>query len=371
MVGLESDKKCQDRAVKSRRSSMYQPSDLRTRTTAIVKRQMLAAPQRIGVWPHLRRLVGESLVGLLYHRIDDPDRPEFYGYRDNVSATRETFAAQLDYLVKNYDVVTLDDCIAWIEGRASLSSRAVLITFDDGYRDNFVNEAPELTARDLRAVLFAATGFMDDQAVFYWDWVAEAFRWSSRTEAELPLLGHTVFDSPQIRQRVARRWITTAKALPDEEKWQRINDLAACLQVLPPHGPPPGLHMTWPEVEASAINCFDIGAHTVNHPIISRLTIDEAEREIVGSKSTLENVLGHSVRAFAYPNGQPGDFGPEHEAILQKLGFSIGFAAHGGLTFAGEARQRPFALHRACINFHDDLPRFAAKVSGAIRFLDN
>lgn len=350
---------------------MPQPNNLRTRTTAMVKRQILAAPQRIGAWPHLRRLAGESLVALLYHRIDDPDRPEFYGYRDNVSATRETFAAQLDYLVKNYDVVTLDDCIAWIEGRAPLSSRAVLITFDDGYRDNFINAAPELTARNLRAVLFAATGFIDDQAVFYWDWIAEAFRWTSQTEAELPLLGHTVFDSPQMRQRTAQRWITTAKALLDEEKRQRISNLADCLHVLPPHGPPSGLHMTWPEVGASAKDCFDIGAHTVNHPIVSRVSIDEAEREIARSKSTLENVLGRPVRAFAYPNGQPGDFGPEHEALLQKLGFSIGFSAHGGLTFAGEARQKPFALRRVGINFHDNLPRFAAKVSGANRFLDN
>ena len=350
---------------------MSQPTDLKTRTTMMVKRQILAAPQRLGAWPYLRRLAGESLVGLLYHRIDDPDRPEFYGFRDNVSATREAFAAQLDYLVKNFDVVTLDDCIAWVEGRAPLSSRAVLITFDDGYRDNFLNAAPELTARDLRAVLFAATGFIDDQAVFYWDWVAEAFRWSSQTEAVLPLLGFTEFDNPQMRQRAAQRWITAAKALLDGEKKLRIKNLANCLDVPPPHRPPPGLHMSWPDLGASARDCFDIAAHTVNHAIVSRLSLNEAEHQIARSKTTLEIVFGHPVRAFAYPNGQPGDFGPEHEAILEKLGFSIGFAAHGGLTFAAEATQKRFALHRACINFHDDLPRFAAKVAGATRFLDN
>jgi len=350
---------------------MSQPNSLKTRTTTLVKRHILAAPQRLGAWPHLRRLAGESLVGLLYHRIDDPDRAEFYGFRDNVSATREAFAAQLDYLVKNFDVVTLDDCIAWIEGRAPLSSRAVLITFDDGYRDNFLNAAPELAARDLRAVLFAATGFMDDAAVFYWDWVAEAFRRTGQRDAKLPLLGFAVFGSPQMRRQVARRWIIAAKALRDDERRRQIDNLANCLQVRPPHAPPPGLHMTWPQVRASARDCFDIGAHTVNHPIVSRLSLEEAEREIATSKSTLEDVLGHPVRAFAYPNGQPGDFGPEHEAILEKLGFSIGFAAHGGLTFAAQARQRPFALRRACINFHDDLPRFAAKVAGATRFLDS
>lgn len=350
---------------------MAQPNTLRSRTTAVVKRQMLAAPQRLGAWPHLRRLAGESLVGLLYHRIDDPDRPDFYGYRDNVSATRETFAAQLDYLVKNFDVVTLDDCIAWIEGRAPLSSRAVLVTFDDGYRDNFLNAMPELAARNLRAVLFAATGFMDDKAVFYWDWVAEAFRWSSLSKAELPLLGHTVFDNLQQRQTVARRWITAAKALLDEDKRHQIDNLAESLQVLPPHEPPPGLHMTWPEVGAAARSSFDIGAHTINHPIVSRLSIHEAEREIAGSRATLEQVLGQPVRAFAYPNGQPGDFGPDHELVLEKLGFSIGFAAHGGLTFSAEAKHRPFALRRVGVNFRDHLPRFAAKVGGATRFLDS
>ena len=100
-------------AARSGRSCMPQANNLKARIVAMVKRQILAAPQRLGAWPHLRLLAGESLVGLLYHRIDDPDRPQFYGYCDNVSATREGFAAQLDYLVKNFDVVTLDDCIAW------------------------------------------------------------------------------------------------------------------------------------------------------------------------------------------------------------------------------------------------------------------
>ena len=346
-------------------------STLTSRTTAMVKRQILAAPQRLGAWPQLRRLAGESLVGLLYHRIDDPDRQGFYGFRDNVSATRETFAAQLDYLVKNYDVVTLDDCIAWIEGRSPLSSRAVLITFDDGYRDNFLSAGPELTSRNLRAVLFAATGFMDDQATFFWDWVAEAFRWSDLTEASLPLLGPAIFDTPQQRQIVARRWIKAAKALLEEKKQYQIGNLANRLQVPPPHEPPAGLHMSWPEIGASARDCFDIGAHTVSHPIVSRLGIHEAEREILQSKTTLENVLGSPVRAFAFPNGQPGDFSPDHESILEKLGFSIGFAAHGAMTLPAEARQRPFALRRVGVNFQDHLPRFAAKVAGATRFLDN
>ena len=69
---------------KSKRSDMPQPNNFRIRARAMVKRQILAAPQRLGAWPHLRRLAGESLVALLYHRIDDPGRPEFYGFRDNV-----------------------------------------------------------------------------------------------------------------------------------------------------------------------------------------------------------------------------------------------------------------------------------------------
>jgi len=76
---------------------------------------------------------------------------------------------------------------------------------------------------------------------------------------------------------------------------------------------------------------MEIGGHTVTHPILSRVSLGEAEREIAEGKEALESVIGAPVKLFAYPNGRPTeDFGPEHVALARKLGFEAAVTTSWG-----------------------------------------
>jgi peptidoglycan/xylan/chitin deacetylase (PgdA/CDA1 family) len=75
----------------------------------------------------------------------------------------------------------------------------------------------------------------------------------------------------------------------------------------------------------------EIGAHTVNHPILCNLSTDEAREEILESKQNLEEILGSSVRLFAYPNGRRGeDYDSEHAELVRSLGFRAAVSTHPG-----------------------------------------
>ena len=320
---------------------------------------VLDMAHRIGFWPAARSMIPSSVLVLVYHRIADPDRPDFYGLRDNVSATPRGFAEQLDYLAREYNVIGLDDLIALEVENRKLPQRAVLITFDDGYGDNFTTALPALVARGMPALLFAVPGFLDGNWVPFWDWVVEAFAVSEVEGIGLPL-------SPVARKRQGAEWIDRSKRLPHVVLRRALQELSGALQVPLATPPPPGLMMSWGDLDGMIQGGVALGAHTVTHPVLLRVGSARAYREINISRVKLEARTSARVTAFAYPNG---NFTEEHQKMLANAGYKFGFRADGGLTTAGEIARDPFAIRRTCISLKDDLPRFAAKVAGAERLV--
>ena len=93
------------------------------------------------------------------------------------------------------------------------------------------------------------------------------------------------------------------------------------------------LMMTPDHIKELSAQGVTIGAHTVNHYVLSTLESDEAEYEIVQSKSTLEEIIGRNVNVFAYPNGKPGvDFTGVHPGIVAKNGFSLAVTTEWGVA---------------------------------------
>jgi peptidoglycan/xylan/chitin deacetylase (PgdA/CDA1 family) len=331
-------------------------------------RGVLRGALATGLWRIARTVVPEGVGVLLYHRIADARDPAFYGFADNVSATRAGFARQLDYLARSHNVIDLASFEAWLVEKQPLPKNSVLITFDDGYADNVEHALPELAARGMPAVLFLATGFVGDKRSFFWDAVAEAFATAPRTAADLPLLGTRLLSTALERMQAAREWIAAAKRLPSSELRSALGRLASALDRHLDPRPPRKTHATWSEIGQLAEGGFTICPHTVHHPILSRIAITAAEQEILASRQEIEERLGYRSRTFAYPNGLEPDFGVEHEELLRKHGFVAAFRSNGGNCFAAEARARPYAIRRICVTHKDDLPRFAAKLAGISRF---
>lgn len=89
-----------------------------------------------------------------------------------------------------------------------------MITFDDGYYDNFSNAYPVLKERNLPAVIFLTTGFIGSDKPFYWDYVSYCFAHTVKQEANLPLLGDCSWTDEHSRDLIMHKWIETAKKIP-------------------------------------------------------------------------------------------------------------------------------------------------------------
>lgn len=326
--------------------------------TAIGILAKLGAPRLLDTYWGKNRL-----TVLAYHRINDAHSPQFDAYRPNVSGTPTQFEAQMQWIKHRFNVINLDQCVAALTGDKSLPPRPLLITFDDGYLDNYTNAYPILKRLGLPAVIFLMTRGMDDPAPPWWDEVAIYLNKTQKNAADLPLIGQTDLSTPELRRAAADKLLREMKAVTEEEKLAYIAELRATLHVPEVTGNPP-LFMNWDQVREVVKNGVACMPHTVTHPILTRITSEEAYRQLRESKEKIEAETNQTCTAFAYPNGTTADYSPETIQCLRDLGYQAAFTLTPGPMRLAEAKQHPFEVKRVFLIYKDSFSMFQMKVMG-------
>jgi peptidoglycan/xylan/chitin deacetylase (PgdA/CDA1 family) len=300
------------------------------------------ALERTGIGTLLRRAgVWNGLLALTYHRIGDGSRSPFE--RNHWTATAEQFDAQVRFLVRNADVVGPAD-VPELAGRRG---RHVLLTFDDGYRDNHDVALPILRRHGATATFFVSTGFVDRPRLPWWDEVAWIARTSPRAGVRLAQLD-VRFDGPD-RLGAITALSDCAKRLPGasvEAFLDRLGEAAGTGRAGPLAWP--DQWMTWDHVRALLHAGMTVGGHTVDHPILARLDPDAQRAEIEGCRRRLGEELGIPMRWFSYPNGDAGSFDAATRAALADAGVELAF------TFGGSHPHLrsldPYAITRSTVS---------------------
>jgi len=260
---------------------------------------------------------------LTFHRVNDDNDPFM------PSLSTSSFAGRMAYIARHYRVMTVEDLAARLH-KSRIPRNALAITFDDGYRDNLTHAAPILKRLGLPATIFLVTGHIDTPRPMWFDRVALAFKSASARSVELA--DGNVLSLGTVTERIAALNTTLAllRTLPDDERAALVESLIGALRPGPER--PKRLMLSWDEVGALRGLGFSIGAHTVSHPIMSRLTPDRAREEIQESKIAIENMTGETVRGFAYPNGRPDDYNETVTRLVHDAGFTCAVTTRRGLN---------------------------------------
>jgi peptidoglycan/xylan/chitin deacetylase (PgdA/CDA1 family) len=212
-----------------------------------------------------RSLLRDRAVVVVFHRVDDR-------YPENaISMPVARFGAMCRFFARHFQVIRLGELVTLLEQGKPLEGQLV-ITFDDGYRDNHRTAAPILEQLKLPACFFITTGFIESGEVPRWDRKAG----------------------------IVSEW------------------------------------MTWDDVRDLHRRGFEIGAHTVTHADLGQVSGEEARREIVDSKRALETRLGSPVTLFAYPFGREAQITDANRALVAAAGFRSCPSAFGGLVRTGD-----------------------------------
>lgn len=274
----------------------------------------------------------EGLLVLNYHRIGDSASSPYE--RDLYSATEAEFDRQIAFLRKHAEIVSPADLSAL---RRRASGRAVMISFDDGYRDNYELAFPILKRHGVPATFFVCTGFLDRGRIAWWDEIAWMIRHATRDA--LPA-GEWFRPALSLRTAAERETAIAAalkiyKQTPGERTPELLDFIGRWSGAERFSGDARDQWMTWDMVRDLRDAGMTIGAHTDSHPLLGRLPPAEQEREIVISRDRIAAELGETPKVFAYPVGKPGAYDHATKRLLQAAGFSYGFNFQGGhQTFA-------------------------------------
>ncbi|MDX1732984.1 MAG: polysaccharide deacetylase family protein [Halioglobus sp.] len=275
----------------------------------------------------------QRLAILIYHRVvpePDPLRP---GEPDVAQ-----FDWQMRLLREHFNPLPLREAVQRLR-EGSLPPRAVCVTFDDGYADNESLALPVLQKYALPATVFVSTGFLGGGRMFN-DCVIETIRHHPGGMLDLVDLGLAAFPLHSVQDRVAaiEGILASIKEVEPSARLELVTEIENRVG-----GAPADLMMSNDQVRHLADSGVEIGAHTVNHPILTSVPDFEARSEISASKTYLEDVLQRPVRAFAYPNGRPGkDYASAHSAMVSEVGFELAVSTHWGVcTSASDVFQLP------------------------------
>lgn len=346
---------------------MYsKPAETQRRSS--LKHKLLKLAYKTGLIQAGRGLWAKSLTVVNYHRIDDPYRKDFDSFKPNVSATPQDFDRQLDYLAQWFHVVSLKDIAAWLDGRKDLPPHAALITFDDGYLDNYTSAFPLLQKYKFPALVFLTTGHIGTDAPFYWDMAAYCFAHTQHDHLAFPDGRVEHWSNPDQREQVSKHWIELMKTLPQAEKQIYVDHLPTLLGVAIPIGFFQGLMMDWDQVREMQKDGIEFGAHTIRHPILTRISLEQAREEVTGSKSRIEEELGEPVLGFAYPNGQASDLNEDIQRVVADSGIRAAFTLLNGPSSHDEVKRSPYTIRRIFISHRHALEEYAMLLSPINRY---
>ena len=293
------------------------------RRSAAGARQGMAARVSNGLFSLLSRQgQNAKLTVLLFHKVPlaadplTPTEPTF-GHVERI----------LDFLQSNASVLPLADAAAALAS-GKLPKKAVALTFDDGYDEWLTTVSPALRARNMHATFFVTTEQLDGPALWH-ERIIAAVRALPDTGARLPYGFGSYGDLRQMSSR-----IRLISELQERLKYAPLPERLGAIEMIEAQARSP---LVWPRpfdrdsVRALHSQGFEIGAHTISHPILNECSDAQATEEIAGCKDELESIIGGRVSAFAYPNGRPQkDYEGRHVAMVKACGYKVAVATSGG-----------------------------------------
>lgn len=294
----------------------------------------------------------DRVVVLNYHRIR-PDEANFQtSFDDGVyGPTVSEFDAQVGWLKQNVKLISEAELIDALQTRRGPGEMCVLITTDDGYRDNYTRAFPILRKHGAPAIFFVASALIESRRLGWWDQLAYLLKHATATQfthrgksVDLESDGKSAFDF------FAREII---ERMPGEPEVLLAELSRACDVPLPTDSAQDAELMTWQQLREVRQHAVAIGSHTHSHRVLSRLSREQQREELTHSRALIEERIGGPIRSIAYPTGGRAHFTAETQQVARDVGYEAGFSFYSG--YNRWPTMHAFDIKRVAVEYHDSI----------------
>ena len=256
-----------------------------------------------------RKSPSNDLLVLTYHRVSD--KPEL---QDPLKVSLSTFQKQVLFLKKNYNIISAEQLSDLLRNEDPYPDNACLITFDDGWQDNYTHAYPVLKKYDVPALIFLSTDYVGTHQPFWHEELKHLLE-NMPLNADLEMLkglsgkwpARAIEDVERILKAVRQRrkllindFIIYLKNSASDKVDQLINELRPLSNIRDPGN---SSMLSWEQVEEMSRNNISFGSHTKGHAILTQINNRQVVEELTGSKIIIEDKLLIPVYFLSYPNG--------------------------------------------------------------------
>ncbi|MCP5185804.1 MAG: polysaccharide deacetylase family protein [Pseudomonadales bacterium] len=303
---------------------------------------LLGLMKNTGCYAAIRAFRQDALTVLTAHGVVPPaSQLPWQPLREQVDV--ETFARQIDVISQHHEWVDLDGALRHLRGEHRYRN-PVLMTFDDGYRNNLDIALPVLEAQGIKPLLFVTTGYLNNARPFWFDrfdYVIQQIDrpWTLRVDTrEFTFRPGVASQMARVYQQL--RGYAKRKGWEDHEFHDFFSD--ACRELESYTGKslaaiqaddPWSATVSGEQLrDAVHRNAIDVGSHTIDHMRIDKLNPQDRMRQLVESRRILEEITGKPCISFCYPNG---DWDHQSTVDVAQAGYQIAFSVDGGLNRPG------------------------------------
>ena len=281
----------------------------------------------------LNKTCDNPVTILCIHRVlkcSGPDEAidEMYLRKGYSYLSEDDFRRKLEFLKQQFVFISLECFVQALNKNQKFPPNCIVLTFDDGYIDNYVNIYPIIKAMEIPVTFFLITDYISNGELKWDDKITVMFAKSiveqvhfrsdeidwdyklkdvlNKADAVNDICSRIKYFNEKQREKFIHRLAVNLK-VPD-----KTNDMLKS-----------PIMMSWAQVkELAQDSLVSFGAHTCTHPVLSRIPEERAKDEIYSSKAVIEENISRSVNVFSYPYGGCNDFNDRLKKIVIEGGFS-------------------------------------------------
>ncbi|MBI4997775.1 MAG: polysaccharide deacetylase family protein [Rhodocyclales bacterium] len=276
--------------------------------------------------------VQDRLTVIAYHRVMDIGGEDSFPFDPElVSATCDDFLRQMEFVRRHFTPVTFAEVVAAIEGRKKLPKRPIIVSFDDGHLDNYLNAFPVLKQLGMPATIFLATGYIGVEGTFWFDRVAELLFRANAGMLRVECLGYSaVLGDIRSKRSACHLLLEALKRVPNHVRLQALAELEETVGVQFP-SQARNATLDWAQVREMSAGGIEFGSHTVSHPILTKLDDAELFHELHDSRERIRRETGQAAEVLAYPAGNAYAFDDRVIAAARQCGYKLGVSYISGV----------------------------------------
>lgn len=280
----------------------------------------------------VRRILRGKTTVIMYHRVIDDSRRDLANSNPGIIVSPTTFDMHMRSLRQHFNPIALELLQANIENGVPLPERSCLVTFDDGWIDNYQVAFPIIRKYQIPVTIFLPTDYISANLIFWQEEIVMRLSniLNSGDDDTLKRLASAIdidCAGPAMTHKDIQRYATGLKTGPDSEVG-RVLDYIRAVNCLSDDAPHYNRYLSWDQVEEMRDAGISFASHAQSHQILNKVSDEVCRKELVSSRAILEEKMGSPIRAVAYPNGN------YDERVLdaaRDAGYVLGFTTGGGL----------------------------------------